>query len=306
MKALQDFEIFVRTARLGSLTATAHQLDLTPAATSAAVKRLEAELGVALFLRSTRRLRLTLEGEIFLKHCQQALDLIEDAAEELSTGQSVIRGVLQLSAPSDLGRNVVFDWVDHFQALHPLLQIRLQLSDRIADIYSQPVDLALRYGDPPASNLVALPVAPDNYRVLCASPEYLQQHGTPHTPEDLKNHNCLRYMLSEVVYDRWRFYRQDKVVSVQIEGNRVTDDSDAVRRWALNGHGIAYKSLLDVILDLKAGRLVRLCPEWRGEASPLNMISADRRQISPAVRALHQYLVQCCQQLLVDCQQQQV
>ncbi|NGN98713.1 LysR family transcriptional regulator [Grimontia sp. S25] len=296
MKTLQDFRIFMETARHGSLSEVARQMDMTPAATSAAVKRLEAEIGAPLFVRSTRHLRLTQDGEAFLKHCEQAVALIEDSAEAIRSGASVIRGTLMLSAPSDLGRNALLGWMDEFMAIHPEIEIRLQLSDRIANIYNQPVDLALRYGEPPDSSLIALPIYSENCRVLCASPAYLEQHGTPDSPEDLKHHQCLRFMVGETIQSQWPFWKDDVYVSVGVKGNRTSDDGEAVTRWALAGHGIAYKSKLDIKAQLDSKELVHVCPEWKGQHAPLNLICADRRLLSPAVKALQVFLTEKCQQ----------
>ena len=292
MKTLQDLEIFVHTADLGSLSAAARRLDLTPAAASAALKRLEATLHAPLFVRSTRSLRLTAEGETFLPRCRQALELLADGREAIASGRTVVRGVLQLSLPSDLGRNLLLPWLDAFQGAHPQLELRLRLSDRLADVYRQPVDVAVRYGSPPDSSLVALPLLPANRRVLCTSPAYLARHGAPSEPAALRDHNCLCYMLGEVVHDRWRFFRDGQEHSVQVHGDRVSDDGDAVRRWAVAGHGMAYKSWLDVQADLNAGRLVAVCQDWQGEPAPLNLLCADRRQLSPAVQQLREFLTQ--------------
>ncbi|MCD6436940.1 MAG: LysR family transcriptional regulator, partial [Halomonas sp.] len=165
MRSIQDLKIFIETARQGSLSAAARQMDLSPAATSAAVKRLEAELGVPLFIRSTRHLRLTHQGETFLGHCQQALQLLDDGCQAIQKGQNVIQDVLQLSMPSDIGRNLLLGWLDEFLDLYPRIDLRIQLSDRLVNIYRQPVDIALRYGELPDSNLIAVPLAPDNRRV---------------------------------------------------------------------------------------------------------------------------------------------
>ncbi|MCG8517823.1 MAG: LysR family transcriptional regulator [Pseudomonadales bacterium] len=292
MKGLHDLDLFVRTAHAGSLSAAARQLNLTPAAASAAIKRLEAELGVVLFLRSTRRLRLTLEGESYLQHCEQALTILQDARQALHSGRQVISGTVQLTMPSDLGRNRVLPLLDQFQQQHPDVHLQLRLSDRLADIYSQPVDLALRYGEPPESSLVALPVVADNRRVLVATPGYLERHGHPQTLDELAQHNCLCYMRGDYYHDRWRFFADDgQETSVPVRGDRVTDDGDAVRRWVLAGCGVAYKSTLDISQELARGHLIRLCPQWQGEPAPLNLVCADRRQLSPTVRALHQFLV---------------
>jgi len=294
MKALQDLSLFVCTAEAGSLSAAARRLDLTPAAASAALKRLEAELQVPLFVRSTRSLRLTPEGERFLQHCQQALQLLNDGREAIATGRDVVGGLLQISAPSDLGRQHLLGWLDAFQALHPQLRLRLQLSDRLAGLHREPVDIALRYGTPPDSSLVALPLAAHNRRVLCAAPAYLARAGAPYAPADLAQHNCLCFVLGDELHDRWRFWREGHELSVAVQGDRVSDDGDAVRRWALAGHGIAYKSALDVAEDLRAGRLVALCSEWQTEPAPLVMLCADRRQLNPAVKRLREFLQQRC------------
>lgn len=295
MKALRDLDIFVRAAEQSSLTAAAHQLDLTPAAASAAVKRLERELGCALMLRSTRSLRLTAEGELLLNRGRQALELLDEAHEAIASGRSTIRGPLQLSLPSDLGRNCVLAWLDAFTQRHPKVQLRIQLSDRVSDLYRHPIDLALRYGAPPDSSLVALPIAPTNRRMLCAAPAYLQRHGEPANPAELAAHNCLCFALGDQMHDRWRFWRNGQESSIAVSGDRSADDGDAVRRWAVAGHGIAYKSELDIRPDLDAGRLVELCTDWVGELAPLNLMCADRRQLSASVQALRAFLQDCIQ-----------
>ncbi len=290
MNALRDLELFVSTADSGSISAAARRLDLTPAAASASLKRLERELGSRLFVRSTRSQRLTQEGEIYLQHCRLALQSLKDGRAALEAGNTNIRGVLQLSVPSDLGRNILLPWLDEFQTRHPALQLRLQFSDRLADVYSQPVDIALRYGLPPDSSLVALPIAPANRRVLCAAPAYLKRFGAPDSPAALFEHNCLSFALAGMIHDRWRFFRKGIEESVPVRGNRLADDGDIVRRWALAGHGIAYKSRLDIARELKTGSLIPLCTDWEGEPAPLNLMCADRRQLSPAVQLLREFL----------------
>lgn len=291
MKALIELELFVRAADGGSFSTAARSLDLSPAAASAAIKRLEGELQARLFVRSTRSLRLTPDGERFLQHCRVALQAIRDGEETLRGDGSSLRGNLQLSMPSDLGRNLVLSWLDDFLALHPALRVRVQVSDRVADVYREPVDLALRYGAPADSALIALPLLPQNRRVACASPDYLARHGHPRHPDELRRHNCLRFLLSDDVHARWRFHGVSGDCIVDVDGDRIGDDGDAVRRWAVAGRGIAYKSWIDVCADVQAGRLEVVLHEWRGESAPLHLICADRRLLSPAVRALRDFLV---------------
>lgn len=291
MKALQDLEIFVRTVDTGSLSATARAMDLTPAAASAALKRLEAELGVELFVRSTRNLRLTSSGEQFLEQCRPALASLQQAARLMSQGEVAMEGVLKLSAPSDFGRNLLLPWLDEFQQTHPKVDVRLNLTDRLANVYSEPVDAAFRYGMPPDSNLVALPLVPGNRRVLCASPAYIERYGEPLTPHELANRDCLCFMLSEDVHDRWRFAREpEDEITVRVRAVNLSNDGDAVRRWALLGRGIAYKARLDVADDLAQGRLRALCTEWTAEAAPLYMVVPSRRQLTPLLRCLRDFV----------------
>jgi DNA-binding transcriptional LysR family regulator len=297
MKALIELEFFVRAADSGSFSAAARSLDLSPAAASAAIKRLETELQVRLFVRSTRSLRLTPDGERFLQHCRVALQALADGEQALRGDGSALRGSLQLSLPSDLGRHTVLPWLDAFLARHPALRLRVQLSDRLADVYREPVDLALRYGAPADSALIALPLLPQNRRVLCAAPAYLARAGRPAQPQDLRRHNCLRFLLSDELHARWRFHGAHGDSVVTVDGDRISDDGEAVRRWAVAGHGIAYKSWLDACADVQAGRLELLLPHWRGESAPLNLICADRRLLSPAVQALREFLAARCAEL---------
>ncbi len=297
MLRFDDLQLFVRAADLGSLSAAARVMDMSAAVASAALKRIEQQLGARLLARSTRSLRLTAEGEGFLEYARGALSQLDEGRRLLARGQDQVSGVLQLSAPSDFGRNLLLPWLDEFQREHPQLTVRLLLGDRIADLFRQPVDIALRYGEPEDSSLVALPVAPDNHRVLCASPGYLAQHGEPHTLAQLTQHNCLLYMLSSRVHDHWSFHDGKREVGLTVSGDRFSDDADVVRRWAVAGVGIAYKSWLDVSADVLAGRLQVLLPELRCERAPLNLLCAHRAQLSKPVNLLREMLSRRCAEL---------
>ena len=297
MLRFDDLQVFVRAADLGSLSAAARVMDMSPAVASAALKRLEAQLGSRLLARSTRSLRLTAEGQGFLEYARKALSSLDEGRRLLSRGQDQVSGVLQLSAPSDFGRNVLLPWLDAFQREHPQLTVRLLLGDRIADLFRQPVDIALRYGEPEDSSLVALPVAADYRRVLCASPAYLARAGEPHQLEQLLQHNCLLYMLGTRVHDHWRFHDGKRESGLTVSGDRFSDDADVVRLWALAGAGIAYKSWLDVSADVRAGRLIVLMPELVGERAPLNMLCAHRAQLSKPVKLLRDMLGERCAEL---------
>ncbi len=294
MLRFDDLQLFVRAADLGSLSAAARVMDMSPAVASASLKRIEAQLGARLLARSTRSLRLTAEGQGFLDYARASLSSLDEGRRLLARGQEQVSGVLQLSAPSDFGRNLLLPWLDEFQREHPQLTVRLLLGDRIADLFRQPVDIALRYGEPEDSSLVALPVARENRRVLCASPAYLARKGEPRQLEHLLQHNCLLFMLGSRIHDHWQFHDGKRELGLTVSGDRFSDDADVVRLWAVAGAGIAYKSWLDVAGDVQAGRLKVLLPELECERAPLNMLCAHRAQLSKPVNLLRDMLSERC------------
>jgi DNA-binding transcriptional LysR family regulator len=286
MIRLDDLTLFVRTAALGSFSNAAREVGLLPGQVAAAIKRLERELDVRLFARSTRSLRLTAEGEQYLPNAQAALDTLREGHDKLRHESTELHGVLQLTAPSDIGRNLIVPWLAAFRRLHPRLSLRLFISDQVADMFRDPVDVALRYGVLEDANYVALPLAPWNRRVVVASPEYLLRQGRPCIAQDLLSHDCLLYPLNGRPYDKWRI--GDTVVTVA--GPLFCDDAEIVRRWAVAGEGITYKSWLDVSDDLAAGRLDTVLPEHPGEPLPLHFVCPHRKQFSPAVQHLYGFL----------------
>lgn len=292
MLRLDDLTVFVRTADEGSLSAAARTLEMSPALASAALKRLEGALGLRLFARTTRSLRLTEEGEQYLAHAREALRQLKEGHDRLVQRQETPGGVLKIAMPSDLGRNILLGWLDRFQALYPNVQYQLSVSDRQADMFRQPVDIALRYGKQEDSSLVAMPIAPDNRRTLVASPDYLRKHGRLTSLEELARHNCLCYALDDMIHDRWTFYPPDSAapVTMQVRGNRSADDADLVRRWAVAGQGIAYKSRMDLTDDIRSGRLQVLLPEVAGDPTPLHLVCMHRAQVTPTVLLLRDFL----------------
>ncbi|MCP3722631.1 LysR family transcriptional regulator [Paraburkholderia sp. CNPSo 3272] len=290
MIRLEDLVIFINAADNGSLSAAARQLNLTPAVASAGLKRLETELGTRLLARSTRSLRLTQDGARYLEYARGVMEQVEAGQNAVAHGRKMIGGTVSLSIPSDLGRNVLAPWLDDFQTQHPPVSFQVHIGDRVTDMFRSPVAVAVRYGVPEDSSLVALPLAPDNRRALCAAPGYFARHGKPATPADLSGHNCLRFALSDTLHDRWTFYRGDEASVVNVHGNRSSDDGELVRRWAVAGHGLAYKSRLDVLADIQAGRLETALEAFQGEGAPLHLVCAHRTMLSPTVNALRDVL----------------
>ena len=294
MIRFDDLQLFLRSTALGSFSDAAREAGLLPGQVSAAIKRLERELDVRLFARSTRSLRLTAEGERYQPYAQDVLDALREGRDQLRDERAELRGLLQIAAPSDLGRNVLLPWLAEFRRAHPRLTLRLFFSDRVADVFREPVDVAIRYGATDDASYVALPLAPDNRRLLVASPGYLARRGRPADVDDIARHDCLLYLMGGRMHDKWTFAQAGKRRTVHVRGLLQSDDADVARLLAIAGEGLAYKSWLDVAADVRAGRLVHLLDDFIGEPTPLQLVCPHRRQFSPAVQQLHQFLRERC------------
>ena len=288
MIRIDDLGLFLRSAALGSFTAAAVEANLLPGQVAAAIKRLERELEVRLFTRTTRSLRLSAEGEQYLPTARGVLEQLALGRERLRGDDAPLQGTLQVAAPSDLGRNILLPMLTEFRRQHPELSLRFLVSDQVTNLFRDPVDVALRYGWNEDANYIALPLAPWNRRVLVASPDYVARHGTPTSVDDLTRHPCLLYLQNGRLHDRWELGEQ----TVQVTGPLFSDDADVVRRWAVAGEGIAYKTWLDVYADVQAQRLVVLLPEIPGDVYPLSFACPHRGQMSRAVTQLYQWLNQ--------------
>ncbi len=297
MHGLAELKVLVKAAEAGSLSAAARELDISPAVASLSLKRLESHLGVRLFARSTRHQRLTAEGERYLEAALLALAALDEGERAIRGAKYGLAGVLQLAAPSDFGRNVLLGWLDELRASHPNLQLHLLINDRPNNLFGEPVDVALRFGVPGDSTMVALPVLEAHHRVACASPTYLAHKGEPTSPQALAEHSAIIYQRQGRPYDVWRFSRGDEVCEVKVRGDYRCDDGEVARRWALAGHGIVYKAWLDVATDVRAGRLRALFVDWQGEPTPIYLMCPHRVQVSERVRVLHTFLRERCASL---------
>ncbi|MBV8042203.1 LysR family transcriptional regulator [Pluralibacter sp.] len=300
MLRLEDLTLFVRAAALGSFSVAAREAGLPPAQVSSAIKRLETTLNIRLFARSTRSLRLTPEGEVWLPYATQMLDTLQAGLQKIQSPDDEVRGTLQVAVPSDLGRNLLLSVMQDFRRRYPALRLRLLFSDHLTDVFKDPVDVAFRYGNSDDASFISLPVAPQNRRVLVASPAWLAAHGEPHTPEELAGHNALTYVLRGRLYDRWTLLRDGKVHEVQMNSAIMSDDAEVIRRLAIAGEGVANKSWLDVSDDIREGRLKILLPQYQGDGVPLNMICPHRKQLSTAVRLLYDAVREKCAALLTQ------
>jgi DNA-binding transcriptional LysR family regulator len=284
-----DLRVLVQTAHGGSLTAAARALGITPAAASATLKRLEAQLGTRLFERSTRAMRLTSPGQILLDYAQRAFELLDEGESQVDADRATLVGTVRVAAPSDLTRNVLLPLFDEFMAAHPGLQLRLSVGDRVLDVLRDEVDVAIRYGALADSRLVARTLAAA--RPICsASPGYLSRHPAPRTPQDLAGHNCITFDRGGRRHRAWRFCRDGQWTEVRVDGDRSADDASLAREWALAGKGVILKSEIDQRRDLDSGALVPLLTEWQTEPYPLHALLPSGRFVPNRVRALVEFV----------------
>ncbi|MBV8659473.1 MAG: LysR family transcriptional regulator [Burkholderiales bacterium] len=280
MDRLNDIRLFLDAAQLGGFSAAGRKHGLSPAAASACILRMEAALGIKLFERTTRRLRLTDEGEQYRQACQIALDTLSDAELALQEGRATVRGTVRISAPSDLGRNRLLDYLSEFQQQYPEIKFSLSLSDTNANLVGDEIDLAIRYGQLPDSTMAARLLA-TNHRVVCASPSLLERVGVPARPRDLATLPTLVLVTGGGPMHEWKYAGPEGPNVLRVTHHQTTNDGDVLRKWALQGRGFALKSRIDIADDLAAGRLVTVLSDYFAEPAPLNALY-HRSTLMPA------------------------
>ncbi|KXU90697.1 LysR family transcriptional regulator [Caballeronia megalochromosomata] len=293
MDRLGDMRLFVEAAAAGSLSAAGRKLGLSAAAASARLIKLEKALRTRLFERTTRQLRVTDEGRMYLQHCRIALQAIDDAEAALQAGQNVVRGKVRISATSDFGRYLLRGWLDEFVTLHPELSFALTLSDSVSNLMQEEIDLAIRFGAPPDSGLAARVLAP-NRRVLCASPDYLAKKGVPRTPAELAAHDFIVHVTSTGPLNKLDFVRGDEryTFTIPVADSWESNDGALTRAWAVAGHGIAHKSIWDIAADVHAGTLKMVLPDWCTHEAAVHALFHANRYMAPRVRVLLDFLVE--------------
>lgn len=293
----EDLKVILKVAEFRSITAAAANLDMLTATASAAVKRVESALGMELFIRTTRNLRLSSAGEKYIPQCEQALIMLDHAKQAVKGDSDIVDGELRVAVSSDLGRNLAIPWFDEFMEIHQKVSLKANISDSNIDFYRDSVDIALRYGFPNDASLYGFKIC-NVPRLLCATLEYLDKNGTPKHPHDLPAHNGLFYQLHNISHTVWVFSHKGKEYKIKMNGNRASNDGDLVRRWCVAGKGIAAKSSLDIAKDLLAGNVVNIMPEFKLTPTELWLICPSRQLITPAVRLLRDTFKKKCAVIL--------
>lgn len=291
MDRVGDLDLFLRVLDLGSITAAARSLDVSVAVASQRLKRLEKELGIRLFHRTTRRLHPTVEGAALAERGRPLVEELASLGADLRHTSTEVGGTLRVTLSATFGRQYVSPLLPEFMAMHPRLRLSVHLTDRQVDLVSEGYDLAIRIGRLADSTLVARRIA-SNQRVVCASPDYLSRHGLPITPEDLVNHDCLLLSGRDGLHDLWRFTAGDGAErGVRVRGRFESDLGEFIRDAALAGQGIATFSMWHIVDDLRAGRLQLLLPDFSLETTAIHAVTPHRRYTPPRVQAFVDFLI---------------
>ena len=290
MDSFEDLAFFVHLVQRGSLSALARERNITPAAVSIRLKNLENRLGVRLLNRSTRKLSLTHEGEIYFSRGAQLLMEIKDLNQSISSSRTHPKGLLRVNAPPAFGRYRVSPLVSEFTRQYPEVEVQLKLSDNPVDLIQTAFDVAIRFGMPADSRLIARRIAPCR-RILCASPIYLQGAGPLQTPKDLLHHQCM-VKQDDGSAGMWQLSRSGVQESIRIKGALSSNDGETMMNWALMGHGILILRDWHIKRFIRSGLLQQVLPEWSLPEENIYAVYPERANLPAKVGVFIDFLAQ--------------
>jgi DNA-binding transcriptional LysR family regulator len=290
-----DLGFFSTLSASGSLSAAARELGITTPAVSKRLAQMEARIGTALVTRTTRRMSLTPEGELYLEHARRILGQIDDLAQLLGGAKAAPSGLLRINATLGFGRSHVAPVISRFVRKHPQVEVQLQLSVNPPPLTDDLFDVCIRFGAPPDTRVIARRIAP-NRRVLCAAPAYLARHGTPKVPHDLTRHNCIGIRQGDEAYGLWRLTPlrggASRGEAVKTRGNLSTNDGEIAVNWALDGHGILMRAEWDIERYLRNGRLVPVLANYQTPDADIYAVYPQRHQLATRIRAFVDFVAE--------------
>lgn len=289
MDRFKEMQAFAAVADAGSFVRAAESLQVSKTAVSRLIGDLEARLGVRLLHRTTRRLSLTAEGEVFHARCKALTADVEEAEAEVTARAGEAVGLLRLNVPVSFGLMHLAPLWPAFLQQHPKVTLDVTLADRIIDLVDEGYDLAVRIAQLPASSLVSRKIASTRL-VLCASPDYLRRHGEPSHPADIARHTVFTYTLL-ATGDTWNFEGPDGPVEVRVTPRLRSNNGDTCCAAALQHQGIVLQPSFMVSHHLRAGALVEVLPQYRSLELGVYAVYASRRHVTPKVRVVIDFLV---------------
>lgn len=285
---IRELAFFLRVSEEASFSAAARSLNLDPSTISKVVQRLENRLGVRLFHRTSRVLKLTQEGEHFLAAAQKVMQALEEAQTTLNPSLEGTTGVLRVNSTPAFARGRLAPLMPSFIDKYPGLTVEFVLAGSPPDLFEQQIDVSFRGGAIPDSTLVARRVTSTHWRV-CASPEYLRRCGTPRTPSDLARHRCLNFLPGSY-RSEWCMRRDEDGACARPAVALAANNGDMLCTLAVAGMGLARLADYHVADELRTGRLVPVLEDFAGEPEPVYAVYPSRRHLSPRVRAFLEHV----------------
>jgi DNA-binding transcriptional LysR family regulator len=283
-------QLFIRIIEQGSFTRAANALNIPRATATLAIKELERQLGARLLERTTRQVRPTLDGQAFYERCKRILGDLEDAESSLSTVLANPRGTLRLDLHGSHATQIILPNIQDFHQRYPEINLAISSGDRLVDLVSEGVDCVVRAGNPRDSSLVAkrLALMPE---VVCASPGYLAEHGTPTSPEQLGEHQAVGFFASnhDIRYP-FSFLIDGQVVDQELGGWISVNDAECYRSCALSGCGLIQVPRFRVEQYLATGQLVEVLGDWPSAGLPVSVLYPYHRQLSPRLKVFVEWV----------------
>ena len=290
MDRIECMRAFVVTVGENGFAAAARAMDVPRSKVSKQIQALEEAIGVQLLQRTTRKLSLTAEGEVFHARCKEVLATVDEAEAEITSRSGEASGLLRINAPFTFGLlHLAPLWVE-FMAMHPKVTLDVTLADRMVDLVDEGFDLAVRIARLPDSTLISRQLTTTRL-VLCASPTYLRQHGTPQHPSELAHHAVAAYSLFSMG-ENWVFTGPDGPVAVKVSPRLRSNNGDTCRMAALRHLGIVLQPSFLVGPDLQAGTLVEVLPDFHSLELGVYAVYPSRKFVSPKVRLLIDFLAE--------------
>ena len=288
--AVSDLGFFALLAKLGTLSAAAQELGVTPPTVTKRLAALEKRLGVRLLNRTTRRMGLTAEGVAYLTEGSRLLNELQMLEQKLAGATATPRGLLRVHATMGFGRRYITPAVSEFLRNYPEVEVQLHLSDRPVNLIEQGFDVAIQIGELNDSQLTVRKIA-NNRRLLCAAPAYLREFGEPTSPSELQTRRCIVIREGDETFGTWHLHQGKKIETVKVRGNASTNDGESALAWALDGHGILLRSEWDVAPYLRSGQLRAVLPAWHMLPANITAIYPTRRNLSARTRVFVDFLV---------------
>lgn len=289
MDSFSDLAFFNLLMKQGTLAATAQEMGITPPSVSKRLAALEARLGVRLLHRTTRRITLTPEGEIYLTEGARLLADMNDLERMVVGAAALPRGLLRVSATLGFGRRHIAPVLSKFARAYPEVEVQLHLTSLPVNLVEQGFDVSIRFGELPDTRLTARKLAA-NRRLLCAAPSYLRRAGEPAYPKELKQHRCIFLRESDETFGTWHLSRGSRHETVKVSGSLKSNDGECVLSWALDGHGILMRSEWHVAPYLRSGRLRAVLTDWTLPPADIYLVFPTKANLSAKTRAFVEFM----------------